>query len=216
MPRTSLLDLENLVYGQLDGNTEFYPQAEVDASINEGLRVLNLFTGFQQGSASITGGTDASRVYYDIPDAILYPVAVHLGGRQLLPSTVPAIAARFRDWMTASTAENGPTAYWIPFGTRKFAIYPPCSQAGVSLVVYGVLEPSELQAATDTVTVPDEFSSCLADLASHALQLKEGGAVFAAASVLYQSFLRKMRLYGRWRRLRQPRYFVEIQSRKEG
>lgn len=216
MPQYTLLDLENSVYSTLDNNTLFYPQAEVDRAINEALRVLNCFTGFLQTSVVVPGGTDADRVYYDVPDGILFPLAVHWQNRQLMRNSIPVLASKHLDWTKRSSAIHGSPADWVPLGIRKFALHPQDAVAGNTLTVYGVARTTPLVLATDVVQLPDEYADAITHLASHAVQIKEGGNIFAQASVLYQGFLHEMKSMERWRRVTHPRYWVEAESVKEG
>lgn len=216
MPQFTLADLESQVYDQLDNNTDFYVQAEVDRAINEAVRTLNLFTGFLQTTSTITGGTQAGRVFYDTPGNILFPIGVRFNTRPLKKSSLRSIGSMHRNWMTHTTVNFGPVADWIPVGTRKFALHPSDSVGSVTLQVIGVQEPTALASATDTVSVPDEHVDTLVNLASHILQLKEGGKIFADASQAYQDFLHGMKTMGRWQKLKQPRYWVEVEAQKKG
>jgi hypothetical protein len=215
VPQYTLADLEDSVYSTLDDNTLFYPQAEVDRAINEALRVVNCFTGFLQTSAVVSGGTDALRVYYRVPDGILFPLAVHWSGRQLRRNSLPAVASKYRDWTDRPSSVFGAPADWIPIGTRTFAIHPQDSVAANVLTVYGVSQTTALSAGSDVVQLEDEATDAVSHLAAHTLQIKEGGKVFADSSLHYQEFLHEMKAKERWRRITHPRYWVEVESVKE-
>lgn len=216
MPQYTLADLENSIYSTLDNNTLFYPQAEVDRAINEALRVVNCFTGFLQTSAVVSGGTDALRAYYRVPDGILFPLAVHWKNRQLRRNSLQAITGRHRDWSDRPSSVFGAPADWIPVGIRTFAIHPQDSVASNALTVYGVSDTTELALATDVVQLEDEAADSVSHLAAHALQIKEGGKVFADSSLHYQEFLHEMKAKERWRRITHPRYWVEVGVLQEG
>jgi hypothetical protein len=212
MPSYTLADLEQRVYSRLENNSVFYPQAEVDAAVNECLRVLNLHTGFLQNSVVIT--SEAGRVFYDIPYPMLFPIAVTLAGRQLKRSSLPSMALKFRDWTRHASSTFGPVADWMPLGIRKLAIHPADSTGGRELKIYGVIEPTVLVGATDAIILQDEYVDILEEYAAHIIQLKEGGKIFSDASLLFLRFQEKMREYARWRNYVQPRYFVEVESVK--
>jgi len=107
-------------------------------------------------------------------------------------------------------------AQWWPIGTQKFGIHPADVIGGLPLAIVGVVEPTLLVNPTDVIDLPDEYTQIIDDYAAHVLQLKEGGKIFADASLLYQKFLSVMKDYGRWRYLVQPRYWIEAQAVKKG
>ena len=209
----TLADLEQNVYSQLDDNSLFYTQAEVDRAINEAIRVLNLYTGYLQESAS-GGTTTVNRVFYDVPSAILWPTAVYYGGRVLKKATVPAIGGFRKRWLADTGAKYGPVAEWVPIGIRKYAIHPACSIGSVALTVEGVAEPTEMVNATDVLEFPDEYLDTMTDLAVHILPLKEGGKVFADSASSYQDFLKGVQGISMWQKLKQPRFRVEVEAAK--
>ena len=209
----TLADLEQNVYSQLDDNSLFYTQAEVDRAINEAIRVLNLYTGYLQESAS-GGTTTAGRVFYDTPAAILWPTAVYYGGRVLKKATLSSMGGARKRWLADTGSAYGPVAEWVPIGIRKYALHPACSRGGVALTVEGVAEPSPMVNATDLTEFPDEYLDTLTDLAVHTLPLKEGGKVFADSATSYQEFLKGVQGISMWQRLKQPRFRVDIEAAK--
>lgn len=216
MPQYQLQDLDARVLDRLEGNSLFYVQTERTNAINEGLRVLNMYTGFTQGVVSVPGGTQAGRYIYDQPAGLLFPMAVAFNNRQLRRTTFRALAQRYRLWSQDTTTSFGPVAEWWPIGVQKFGIHPADVISGLPLAIVGVIEPTLLVNPTDVINLPDEFTETVVELAAHVLQLKEGGKIFADASALYQKFLSEMKDYGRWRWMIQPRYFVEVEAVKKG
>lgn len=213
MPSYTLAIFREKVYSHVENNTELYTLAEVDRAINEALQVLNLYTGYLQGSVTI-GNTQINRFIYDVPSSVLIPEAVYLADRRLFPVSVPAMAMRQREWLRQTTANFGTVRHWIPIGITKFAIHPADATGGRSLKVEGVLEPTPLVNASDIANISDQLADAVQNLAAHVLMLKEGGKIFADASLQYQRFLHDMKSMGRWRTLRQPRYFIEQVSEK--
>lgn len=207
MPLETLSGLQTQIYGQLDGNSDLYPAAELTRAINEQIRVLNLYTGFLQSSDTIT--TQANRHFYDVPDGILVPLAVDLDDRELRRSSLAALARRRRLWLRETTANLGMVSTWVPIGIRKIAIHPADAVGSRTLRVTGIAEPTALSAAGDIVQVPDEMLDAVEALTTHVLQLKEGGKTFADASSAYNAFLGQVKEWERWKRLKHPRYWVE-------
>lgn len=216
MPNYTLADLDGRVLDRLEGNSLFYVQTERTNAINEALRVLNVFTGFNQGTVNVPGGTQIGRYIYDQPFGTLFPMAIAFNGRQLRRSTFRALTRDHRLWTQQNTINYGPVAEWWPIGIQKFGIHPADMMGTLTLAITAVIEPPLLVNQTDQTIVPDEFTEALIELAAHVLQLKEGGKIFADASVLYQKFLSEMKDYGRWRYMAQPRFWVESQAVKKG
>lgn len=216
MPNYTLADLDSRVLDRLEGNSLFYVQTERTNAINEALRVLNVFTGFNQATVSVPGGTQIGRYLYDQPSGTLFPMAIAFNGRQLRRTTFRALTRDYRLWSLQNTVNYGPVAHWWPIGIQKFGIHPADMMGSLTLAITAVVEPPLLVNQTDQTIVPDEFTESLIELAAHVLQLKEGGKIFADASVLYQKFLSEMKDYGRWRYLVQPRYWIEAAAVKKG
>lgn len=212
----TLADLDARVLDRLDNNSIFYPTSERYSAINEAIKVLNIYTGFLQTTVSISGGTQSGKLFYNVPSSVLFAEAVIFNNRPLRRSSIGSLGRRYRDWTSHTTVNFGAVADWAPVGLRKIAIHPADNTGGVSLQISGVQEPVKLALVGDSVQIPDEFIEIMEEYASFTLQLKEGGKIFSDASLLYQRFLHRMKELGRWTGLRQPRYFVETTSVKEG
>ena len=209
MPLVTLATLKARVYSRLDNNSLLYATAEVVDSINEALRVVNLSTGFIQGTYQITEWSQTNRIWYDVPAPILIPLKVSFEGTTLRRSTLWQIGSTFPTWTADTTANvRMPVSYWIPCGLTKFAIYPADSLGGCDIRVTGVLEPIPLLFDTDVVNLPNEYASAVDLLAAHILPLKESSAIFAQTSKDYQKYLSVNRSMTIWKGLTQPRYFV--------
>lgn len=206
--------MRSMVWAALDGNTAFYPQAEVDRAINEQVRVANLFVGFIQDSVTIT--TEAGKFFYAIQAPMVIPLAVSLNGKRLNRSSLPVLVATKRNWLNDTTANTGPVMSWIPLGIRRLAIYPADAAGGRTLTVDGVVDPTPLVNGTDVIEAQDEVLDGIQQMTAHVLQLKEGGKVFADSTTAYQNFLRQMKLAEMWNEIVHPRWFLEKQQVKEG
>ena len=82
------------------------------------------------------------------------------------------------------------------------------------MVLYGIAEPPLLVNPTDVIPMNDEMADEIKDYAGHILPMKEGGAIFSAASLYYQEFIRKRKLTARWKQMAWPSYFVDMQVQK--
>jgi hypothetical protein len=203
MPTVTLASLKYNVYNKLQQNDKLYSAQEVVDSINESIRVTNLFSGYIQGSATTL--SIGNRVWYSMPSGILFPLKIQYEGHLLQPQSIRAIGQANPRWVQQTTTSLGsPPSYWIPNGVDLFAIYPADSIGGGMLTVTGVVEPQPLVADTDTLVLPNEYSDLIVDLSTHNIQLKESGQLTQQSVVWYQSFLAKMVLLSIWKGLTQP------------
>lgn len=202
----TLSDLREIVYAQLENNQVFFRAAEVTAVINECIKIINLFTGFYQGAVEVT--SVAGQLIYEVPSTIVYPLRAQFNSVALDPIAIGQIGKDYRDWATSTTDKDGPVARWIPIGTNYFCLNPIDSEGGQTIYVTGVLEPPVLVDDADEVVLDDEYTTMIGDYGAHRLPLKEGGAPFAQASILYQNFQRTMKNLTALRKVTMPRYFV--------
>lgn len=212
MPTYTLSQLEALAYGRVDNNTALYGQAEVDAVINEAIRTLNLFTGFYQGSAQVPGFSVPGQRVYNTPSPILFPVRVQFEKVTLAPTSLHVLAKNHRDWAYHTTANYGPVQDWARVGISQFVIHPADAAGGQAMLVTGVQETPLLVQPGDTMVLDDEFVEIIEEYCAHRLPLKVGGKIFTDASLLYQSFLRKMKERRMVQGVKMPRYFVLTQQ----
>lgn len=213
MPTVTLSTLRSRVYSHLEDNTAFYTQAEVDDAINDAIRVLNLFTGFIQATATVTSVNTGA--IYSVPSAILIPTRVAFLGRPLGRASFRAMGRSRRHWLRESTeTEQSSVERWIPMGLSKFAIHPYDAVGGRAITVTGVAEPAPLVNAGDETQYPTEFQDALELYAAHGLLLKAGGMASRAGMTQYQSFLSRMRDLRRYQTNVNPVFFVEIEQEK--
>lgn len=212
MPSFTLADLSNRVLDRLDQNVALYTQPEVNSAINEAIRVLNLACGFLQVTVLIAGSSVANRFWYDVPFGpgnIVIPLRVQYEQTYLRKYNLNEIGRAYPQWLTETTATTGqPVQHFIPFGIRKFAIHPADAVGGGDLSVTGVQEPIPLVNPTDVVQWPNEVTPAFDALAAHTLMLKEGGAIFSAATADYQQYIRIMKKLTIWKGMVWPSWFV--------
>jgi hypothetical protein len=208
MPVLTLGDLKTRVYNRLDQNTALYPDADVTREINDSIAAWSLFTSAIQAQVHVPGYTVANQVLYSVPAGILVPQRVYFEGRQLAKESIRKMSLLRRDWITDVSSTRGPVCDWIPFGIGTFAIHPADSIGGNDLLVVGIAEPTPLVLDADPITLPDEDADSIAELSSANLTFREGGAIFAASSLLYQKFLSRMKERMTWKAVKLPRYWI--------
>jgi len=212
MPAITLATFESLIWSRLENDTAFYPSGEVDDATNEALRIAAAFKGFAQTRQS-AGNTVANQVLYSVPSPILYPTDVFWAGTELFKSPANATAQQFAAWL-GGLPGNGPPAYWVPLGIKLFAIVPADPNGGNLLEVAGVAEQAQLVNSGDTAVLPDQFADVVVEHAVIALQLAEGGKVFADATQRYKVLAAKLKELGDWIMAGMPRYGFNVLERK--
>jgi len=214
MPDTSLADLLDSVYARLENNTAFYERATCVCAINEGIRVLNNFTGFTVGYVSVPSYTVANQAVYAMPATVLFPLSIWFEGKLLNKCELTTLSGLLPRWLKETTAtEDAPVADWIPLGLTQFAIHPADAIGGRDLRVYGVLEPVKLVLDTDVIDIEDEFHEIIVEYASSTLPLMEAGKTFADAAESYLSFQKKMKSRMRWQKMKMPYFEIERTSK---
>lgn len=210
MPVVTLGDLKNSVYARVEGNDAFYPQEEVIDAINDGIRTLNLLTGFLQATQTFT--TVAGQGVYDTPSGILIPQRVSFNGRYLSKVPIQKACESSRKWISETTAELGrPVEYWVPIGINKIALVPIDAAGGNTVSVTGVAEPAALNDDSDTIAYPSEFGDVIAEYATHILMMKAGGLMSKGAMTFYQSFVKRVADLKRYRAKIQPAFRIEAE-----
>lgn len=202
----TLADLRSAVYDRLENNQAFFRPARVTSIINEAIKVINLFTGFYQGSVTLY--SVANQLKYSTPDGMIFPLRAQFNGVNLDPIAINQIGKDYRDWATSTTDKDGPVARWVPIGINYFCLNPIDSLGGQSIYITGVLEPPLLVDDTDTMVLDDEYVTLIAEYGGMVAPLSEGGAPSANAMALYPNFLRIMRSLTMYRQVTMPRYFV--------
>jgi hypothetical protein len=169
----------------------FWTAPEETAAINEGLRFLNLLTGFWK--TRITLDTAASTWEYALPASMLYRMRVEYDGHPLSPSGLFDLDYGRPTWMTETTASGGdvPTrpTIWVPISLQLIAIWPSDAVPHHTLTLDGVANTPILVADGDYLDLGDEQVSLLLDYALHVLSFTRGGVWFQATMPALQRFL---------------------------
>lgn len=214
MATVTLNDLDQRVLSKIDYNTALYQTPERYAAINEAAQCLNVLTAFSQISVQLPIPTQSNRIWYDVPYNLVIPTRVQIDGKYLKRSSLLQKGRLHKTWVTENTANQvTPVSQWIPFGIRKFGIWPADSCGGRQLVVTGIAEIPPLVNPTDTLQLQNDLLAALDILAVLTLLLKVSPKEFSDASIAYQQFLRivkRMTFYQKWKA---PAYFVaELQQ----
>jgi hypothetical protein len=214
MALTTLASLKSRVYDRLEGNSRFYQSAEIVAHINDAVRVVNLFTGFVESSATLLA--QDQRLIYDAPPSILCLLKVTFDGRDLDPVTFGSLCHSSPRWMKETTRTNSSSVEtWTPVGLRKFIIHPGPHTGGALVTITGVSEPTEMSENTDTLLITDEFQDLVVDHAAHVAMIKCGGAVATDAMFQYKKFLRRMKELSRFKGKVAPNFWIDVDKKVE-
>lgn len=217
MPTLELQDLSARVYARVDSNTALYPQSEVTASLNEGIQILNLMTGFLQASANVSGNSVANQTFYTVPTGILIPMRVQFNQAYLPLLNLVEIGQQYPTWTADTTATTGlPVSYWVPFGLTGFAIYPADAVGGNTITVTGVQEPVLLSNPTDTITVSNEMASAIDYYGFHILTLKESGKVLDASFEDFKRMKKQVTRVKLWQEFSFPSLNLPFNTQPEG
>ncbi len=206
MPTLTLADIQNRILARIDNNTALFPVVQINDSINEAIKLLNLMTGFIQGTASVT--SVANQTFYGLPSPILIPLKVQFNGTYLGMLNLNEVGQTHPMWLSDTTVTIGaPTENWIPFGLGQYAsfgIWPADGVGGGTLTVTGILEPTPLINTTDVVQIPNEQVESLDTLAFSSLVLKETATILQQGFDDYKRYQRQVKKIKIWQSLAQP------------
>lgn len=202
-------DLDRRVLARVDGNELLYPQVERYRYVNEAIRSINLLTGFQQASLLLPYYSQSNRVWYDVPQRIIFPLRVQFENTYLQPSSMLNIGRSIPRWTSETTGNTGQqVSSWVRFGIRKFGLHPADSAGGYAITVTGVVEPPLMVNPTDKIQFSNDILSAFDLYCSSAITLKESTKEFAMQSQDYQKYLSLMKKLTMWKGLVAPRYFI--------
>jgi hypothetical protein len=204
------------VYDRLEQNTRFWTSTEITRHFNNAVKVLNIFTGFVTGKATMIARAGCH--IYRTPLSILVPTRVRFDGRDLEPLPFKDLLEANSRWIQETTSDSGPVATWSGVGLhlgRKIVIHPAPTTGGAIIEVYGIKEPDVLANDSDTITLPTEYADILYTLAAHEAKMKCGGAVARDAMFDYQQFLKRMSSLKRFQSKVNPRFWIEAEQKSE-
>lgn len=209
MPTVTLSQLQQYALDRLEQNTALYPAADLTAAINETYRIVNAHCAINQAWVAVPGFSVANQFLYPVPSPILFPLQCRFEERTLQRLSFGSLAQKYRGWATDTTIKSGPVQRWAPIDITQFVIHPQDSLGGRGIEVQGVVEPNPLSAPGDTISVEDSYISMIVEGASHRLQLREGGKIFAQSSLGLQQLYRDIKSHTFLLSWKAPRYFVQ-------
>lgn len=216
MATISLQSLKESVYDKLEGNTRFYESVEVVRSINDAIKVMNIFTGFMTGSVTIQ--SVASQYSYTVPAGIFLVARVKYAGKELDPLGFHSLCESNPRWMSQVATADGPVATWTALGlqrSKRIILNPAPHRANAPIEVFGVVEATPLVNDADTINVSTEFSDLIAAYAAHDRMMKNGGKVSADAMIVYKAFLKRMESLKRYKRKVAPNVWFQFTAPEE-
>jgi len=170
----------------------FWTDSEALNTINETLRVWNLFTGMWKARQTVA--TVANQVWYTFTNSFVYNMRVEFNSVPMEQSSIYNMDNGRANWEGETTATAGAPStprVWAPAGLKMLAIWPADSAGGGTLTIDGVTTTPILVNDTDTVDLGTAEHGPLLDYALVTLAFKEGGLRFSAlAQQKQQNFFR--------------------------
>lgn len=219
--QVTLANLRARVWGRLDDNQLFYPQAQVDRIINESARLVNLYIGFSQdrvfGGQTAEVTTDQINkpkvMFYRIPSPIIIPMKLYIAGKEVKRSTPGEMGESLRTWLRGDPYQS--SMKWVPIGLKMYALSPPDQPGNQTIEVMGITTPRTLVNANDTLNLDDGGASIIEDLSVMGLVFKEGNKTFADVTRGMEGWFKKLRPQQEWVNGINPLYQQETQARMD-
>lgn len=209
----TLGQLKQAILSKLDDNSRFYPEGEVARALLEQLRVANLYLCYNVTELSLT--VYPGTVVQAVPDNVIAVFSVSDAGRPLKRTSLAELARSQRDWYRCTTASHGRLRYWSMIGPGQLVVWPlPSSSRQLKLRC--TLEPTLPSSDAGTVELPDFLTDSVVSAAAHALQLKEGGSIFAGAAAQLRDLMLDLLQSSRWNEVGRPRLELERMLPTEG
>jgi len=198
MAQPSRDSLVSAVYARLGDSSGFYTETEVECALNGALAELGLITGCFRGSAVLTAWPD--RTFYRTPPPVEYPLVVEVAGKRLIRSSAANLFLLERDWRKLT---GQMPSVWCTVGASMLLIVPaPPSHTAIR--VEGLVRPPRI--SDEPLSIPDELVPLTIELAWHRLVMREGGAVFAAASLAMEQVSVRLKELLAWKQAKLARY----------
>ncbi len=172
----------------------FWEDAELNAHINEAIRVWNVLTGYFQDktvSQIVTGNIDGQSITTSIaPDCIAPLRFVDQSSRITWDAiALNEISTLNVEWLN----DIGTPAAWIPIGLDRFYIYPPDTSQPIKIDYLALAIIPSIDA--DFIQVGEEDLPAIIDYIVFIAHIKEGGAELQTVIPLFQNFLRQVAKY---------------------
>ena len=201
MPYTNytLAQLRGLLRNQLGAAAAtFWRDDELNAYLNETLRVWQALTGYWKRSGVALGsGSPATSIvdqtWYTLPGTITSGMRLRFNGLPLTCTSLDALDQGQPGWESETTASGGnvPTTpqLWAPAGFTMIVIWPADHAGGNALWADGIAQTPSLTTDGDYVDIGSEDLDAILNYAQHVATFKEGGQEFQATMGQMQGFL---------------------------
>ncbi len=169
----------------------FWSDSELNAYINEALRVWNICTGYNRNYT--TSQSYAANTFgYAVAAPQMFVLRVErTDNTHLDPITLKDLGNMDLNW--ASRTSSSPT-HWMQVGTNKFFLYP--QPTGTQFYNIYTLDIFTLPSGdSDFIQLGEEDIQYIVDYAVFVARLKEGGKEASEAVPLLQGFLRQAAKY---------------------
>ncbi len=183
----------------------FYTLAEINAAINEGLRLFVLLTlGVEKTAAwnvpafGANGSVPFFHMLQYFTDWIVPLRITTAAGAKVRPARLEDLASLDGAWWNSPGA---PSRY-AALGADFLALYQQPASAGTTLQVTYARAPLPLLLPTDVPEIPGVYHPRLVDYGIYRCRQVEGGQEFAKSLVYLASFLDGATHYGRFVRAR--------------
>ena len=214
MSTVALSEISSLAYSKLGSNTRMYTASEVYRAINNALKITNLFGSWQSKTVDARPGfTVAGRIMYRVPESIVFPEKVTYEGMELDKVGLHHRCKEYPDWMSESTSSTGgPVARWCPYSLNKFLIHPADSVGGGQLLVTGLACPDDMAHSTDTVSIPRNVATTVAEYAAHIVQCKLTGTPFTQSMPMYRAYEKYIKQQRAYLTYKHPNLWFDIKQ----
>lgn len=210
----TLGQLKTLVYARLEGNSRMYQDSEVTNAINGCYQIINLSVGWYQKTVPIIQTyTIANRHIYDFPSRIVFPESVKYEQQALEKVSLSAMANNWPLFLQDTTATTGnQVSRFCPIGIKKFVLHPADAVGGGYLEVTGIANPDPMVTDNDTVYIPKEGVTAVADYSAHIVQCKLQGVPFMQSLAMYRNYENLVKLNGYWDTFKQPNMYFDTKA----
>jgi hypothetical protein len=163
------------------GNSIFWADTELDASLREAMRTWNALTG--DWGAKHVGGDHSAYFVSLMTLTITSATRVAYRGHPLIQTSLRDLDDGKPRWQDAL----GTPTYWAPVALNLIAIYPHTAIHDNSLTVDGITATPILTLDTDTIDLDAGLFEVILNYCRHLLLLKLGGEEFTASEEAHKA-----------------------------